>query len=168
VFVYTLWLKRTSSQNIVIGGAAGAMPVLIGWSSVTNSLSWAAVIGFGIIFFWTPPHFWALAIRYKDDYAAADVPMLPSVASFAHTADRIVGYTVIVVALSLAFGASAGLGLIYWISAVVLGVGFLALGVKLRRSGDPALAMRLFTWSISYVTLLFAAMAADVLVRGIG
>lgn len=167
VFVYTLWLKRTSSQNIVIGGAAGAMPVLIGWSAVTNSLAWPPVLLFGVIFFWTPPHFWALAIRYKDDYAAADVPMLPSVASFRHTADRIVGYSVVVVVLSLAFGWSAGLGVIYWIAAAVLGAAFLGLGIQLRRTGDPGLAMRLFTWSISYVTLLFAAMALDVLLRGV-
>jgi heme o synthase len=93
VFVYTLWLKRTSKSNIVIGGAAGAAPVLIGWSAVTNSLDWAPVVLFAVIFYWTPPHFWALAIKYKDDYAAADVPMLPSVVSLRTTATRILLYT---------------------------------------------------------------------------
>ena len=94
VFVYTLWLKRRSSQNIVIGGAAGAVPVLVGWAAVTDSLSWAPVVLFAVIFIWTPPHFWALAVRYKEDYAAADVPMLPVVASMKRTTREIVLYTV--------------------------------------------------------------------------
>ena len=104
VFVYTLWLKRRSSQNIVIGGAAGAVPVLVGWAAVTDSLSWAPVVLFAIIFIWTPPHFWALAVRYKEDYAAADVPMLPVVASMKRTTREIVLYTVALVAVSLLFG----------------------------------------------------------------
>ena len=94
VFVYTLWLKRRSSQNIVVGGAAGAVPVLVGWAAVTDSLSWAPVVLFAVIFIWTPPHFWALAVRYKEDYAAADVPMLPVVASMKRTTREIVLYTV--------------------------------------------------------------------------
>ena len=110
VFVYTLWLKRTSSRNIVIGGAAGAVPVLIGWTAVTDQLAWAPVVLFAVIFFWTPPHFWALAIRYKDDYAAADVPMLPSVASFHTTAIRILLYTLVLWALTLVFAPVAHLG----------------------------------------------------------
>ena len=121
VFVYTLWLKRTSTSNIVIGGAAGAAPVLIGWSAVTNSLAWAPLVLFAVIFFWTPPHFWALAIKYKDDYAAADVPMLPVVASLRSTSIRILAYTVVVWALTLVFAPVADMGAIYWVAAVVLG-----------------------------------------------
>ena len=169
VFVYTLWLKRTSSQNIVIGGAAGAIPVLIGWSSVTDSLSatfgWAPVLLFALMFFWTPPHFWALAIKYKDDYARAEVPMLPVVASHRNTTVQILLYTVVVWALSLAFGAAAGLGLLYWASAVALGGVFTWLSVVLLRTESTKVAMRLFAFSITYVTLLFAAMALDVLLR---
>jgi protoheme IX farnesyltransferase len=165
VFVYTLWLKRTSERNIVIGGAAGAAPVLIGWSAVTNSLGWAPVVLFAVMFYWTPPHFWALAIKYKDDYSKADVPMLPSVAAYETVARRIVGYTVVVVALTLVFGGVADLGWVYFGSAVVLGGMFLALAVKLLRTESSATAMRLFTYSITYITLLFGAMAVDVLVR---
>jgi protoheme IX farnesyltransferase len=169
VFVYTLWLKRSSSQNIVIGGAAGAIPVLIGWSSVTDSVSAtfgaAPMLLFALMFFWTPPHFWALAIKYKDDYAAAAVPMLPVVASHRRTTDKILAYTVVVWLLSLAFGAAAELGAIYWFAAVVLGATFTVLAERVRRTESVATAMKLFTFSITYVTLLFAAMAVDVLVR---
>ena len=164
VFVYTLWLKRTSSSNIVIGGAAGAAPVLIGWSSVTNSLGWTPVLLFGVIFFWTPPHFWALAIKYKDDYSRAEVPMLPSVATARAVGVQIVGYTVVVVATSIAVGPVADLGMIYLGTAALLGLGFLALAIKVLRAPSPKVAMRLFTFSITYVTLLFGAMAADVLI----
>jgi protoheme IX farnesyltransferase len=167
VFIYTLWLKRTSTQNIVIGGAAGAVPVLIGWSSVTGGLSWAPVVLFAVIFVWTPPHFWALAIRYKDDYAAADVPMLPSVADFRTVAVRILRYTVLLWALTLLFGPVADAGPIYFVSAVVLGAVFTLMSVQLLRTQDRALAMRLFSYSITYVTLLFAAMAVDSVVRGL-
>ena len=165
VFVYTLWLKRTSTSNIVIGGAAGAAPVLIGWSAVTNSLSWVPVVLFGVIFFWTPPHFWALAIRYRDDYAAADVPMLPSVTTLRATGARIVAYAVVVWALTLVLVPVASLGLLYTVAAVVLGAVFVGLSVQVFRSGSPTVAMRLFTYSITYMTLLFAAMALDVLIR---
>jgi protoheme IX farnesyltransferase len=170
VFVYTLWLKRRSSQNIVIGGAAGAVPVLVGWAAVTNSLSWAPVILFGIIFIWTPPHFWSLAVRYKEDYAAADVPMLPVVASMKRTTREIVLYTVALVAVSLLFGPVAHLGLIYMIAAAVLGGGFLFMTTRLwslartdRATGREA--MRVFSYSITYLTILFVAMAGDVLIR---
>jgi protoheme IX farnesyltransferase len=165
VFVYTLWLKRTSSRNIVIGGAAGAAPVLIGWSAVTNSLDWAPVVLFAVIFYWTPPHFWALAIRYRDDYARADVPMLPVVASMRTTAVRIVLYTLLLWALTLLFAPVAGMGDLYLGAALVLGGVFTWYSVKLLRDGTPQVAMRLFTWSISYITLLFGAMAADQLIR---
>jgi protoheme IX farnesyltransferase len=165
VFVYSLWLKRSSSSNIVIGGAAGAAPVLIGWSAVTGSLAWAPIVLFAVIFFWTPPHFWALAIRYKDDYTAADVPMLPSVASFHTTAVRIIVYTVVVVGLTLVFAPVAHLGLIYVMTAVVLGAGFIWLSVELMRTESAKVAMRLFAFSITYITVLFGAMALDVVVR---
>ena len=164
VFVYTLWLKRSSKSNIVIGGAAGAAPVLIGWSAVTNSLAWPPVILFGVIFYWTPPHFWALAMRYREDYSAADVPMLPSVASFRTTATRIVIYTVVLWALSLVFGPVADMGWIYNIVAFVTGAIFLAMAVRLRSSNSDEGAMKLFTYSITYITLLFGAMAVDQLV----
>src|SRR5437016_7075622 len=131
VFVYTLWLKRTSTRNIVIGGAAGAVPVLVGWSAVTNSLSWAPVVLFGVIFYWTPPHFWALAIKYKDDYAAAEVPMLPAVASLKTTASRILVYTVLLWALTLVFSPVAGMGHLYLLSATVLGAVFTGMAVQL-------------------------------------
>jgi heme o synthase len=166
VFVYTLWLKRTSTQNIVVGGAAGAVPVLIGWAAVRGHLDWAPVILFVVIFVWTPPHFWALAIRYREDYAAADVPMLPSVADLRTTSVRILRYTLLLWALTLLFDPVAGMGPIYLVAAVVLGAVFTALAVQLLRTGDAGLAMRLFSYSITYVTLLFAAMAVDSVVRG--
>lgn len=164
VFVYTLWLKRTSSQNIVIGGAAGAVPVLIGWSAVTNGIGWAPVVLFAIIFAWTPPHFWALAIKYREDYAKADVPMLPSVALIEVVGRQIVAYTIVVLALSLVFARVAHMGLLYGVSAVVLGGIFLALSIGVARTGSAKVAMRLFTYSITYVTLLFGAMALDRLI----
>jgi protoheme IX farnesyltransferase len=169
VFVYTLWLKRRSSQNIVIGGAAGAVPVLVGWAAVTNSLSWAPIVLFAVIFIWTPPHFWSLAVRYKEDYAAADVPMLPVVASMKRTTREILMYTVLLVAVSLLFGPVAHLGLIYMIAAAILGAGFLFMTTRLWRLAqtDRATgreAMRVFSYSISYLTVLFVAMAGDVLI----
>lgn len=180
VFVYTLWLKRTSSHNIVIGGAAGAVPVLIGWSSVTGTLDWAPVVLFAIIFYWTPPHFWALAIRYRDDYAAAEVPMLPVVESLRRTSGRILAYTLLLWGLTVVFSPVAGMGNLYLGAALVLGAIFTWYAVRLLRMEDPhvavagqaaaelavrATAMRLFTWSITYITLLFGAMALDQLVR---
>jgi len=161
VFVYTLWLKRTSTQNIVIGGAAGAVPVLVGWAAVTNELAVAPFVMFAIIFVWTPPHFWALAIRYRADYAAADVPMLPVVASFDDTAKRIVAYTVVLWATSLAFWPLGSMSVLYGAAAVALGGMFTWKAVQLARSHRPELAMRLFKFSITYITLLFGAMAAD-------
>ena len=165
VFVYTLWLKRTSKSNIVIGGAAGAAPVLIGWSAVTNSLDWAPVVLFAVIFYWTPPHFWALAIRYRDDYAKVDVPMLPVVASLHTTAVRILLYTLLLWGLTVLFAPVAGMGNLYLGAALVLGGAFTWYAVRLVRETTPQMAMRMFTWSISYITLLFGAMAVDQLVR---
>lgn len=167
VFVYTLWLKRTSTSNIVIGGAAGAVPVLVGWSAVTGGLGVAPFVLFGLIFVWTPPHFWALAIRYKEDYAAAEVPMLPAVASMDHTCRAIERYTVVVLAVSLVLAPAAHLGALYLASAVVLGAVFLVRAVQLRRDPTPKRAMQMFAWSITYVTLLFSAMALDQLLRSL-
>jgi protoheme IX farnesyltransferase len=165
VFVYTLWLKRSSASNIVIGGAAGAVPVLVGWTAVTNSLAWPPVVLFAVIFYWTPPHFWALAIRYRDDYARAHVPMLPVVASLRTTAVRIVLYTLLLWALTLVFAPVAGMGDIYIAAALALGAVFTWRAVGLLRDSSPQAAMRVFTWSITYITLLFGAIALDQLVR---
>jgi protoheme IX farnesyltransferase len=165
VFVYTLWLKRTSTRNIVIGGAAGAVPVLVGWAAVRNSLGLTPLVLFAVIFVWTPPHFWALAIRYRDEYAAADVPMLPAVATMAVTARRIVAYTVALWATSLLFAEVAGMGLLYAATAALLGAVFLLYALQLQRDATAQRAMRLFHYSISYVTLLFSSMALDQLVR---
>jgi protoheme IX farnesyltransferase len=165
VFVYTLWLKRTSTQNIVIGGAAGAVPVLVGWAAVTDSLAWAPVVLFGCVFFWTPPHFWALAIRYADDYRAAGVPMLPAVESLEVTHRKMLAYTLVLWVLTLVLAPVADLGVIYVVTAAVLGALFTWGCVALMRHPSPKASMRLFSFSISYVTLLFGAIALDVLVR---
>jgi protoheme IX farnesyltransferase len=165
VFVYTLWLKRTSSQNIVIGGAAGAVPVLVGWAAVTDSLSWTPLVLFALIFLWTPPHFWSLAVKYRDDYRAAHVPMLPAVATFERTSHEILAYSVALVACSLVLAPVAGLGALYIVTAVVLGAGFIALAIRLAVRETPKAAMRLFSYSITYLTVLFVCMAVDVLVR---
>ena len=165
VCVYTLWLKRTSKSNIVIGGAAGAAPVLIGWSAVTNGLTWAPVVLFAVIFLWTPPHFWALAIKYREDYAAADVPMLPAVASMQTTNRHIVAYTIVLWASTLVFAPVADMGLIFVAAALILGALFLWIALDLARSPSTGKAMRLFGFSITYLVLLFAAMAADQLIR---
>lgn len=166
VFIYTLWLKRSSEHNIVIGGAAGAVPVLIGWAAVTNEITLAPIVLFAFMFFWTPPHFWALAIKYKDDYSKAAVPMLPSVANYDTVTRKILNYTFLVVVFSLLFAVTADLGVIYWTAATVLGALFIWLAVRVRRTESPAIAMKLFTYSITYVTVLFGAMAIDVLVGG--
>ncbi len=165
VLVYTLWLKRTSTRNIVIGGAAGAVPVLVGWAAVRGELDWPPLVLFAVIFYWTPPHFWALAVRYRDDYAAASVPMLPAVAGVKVTATRILLYTLGLWALTLLFGPVAGMGALYLVAAVGLGAVFTWHAVGLMRTATPARAMRLFSFSISYITLLFGAMALDELLR---
>ncbi|MDQ3573869.1 MAG: heme o synthase [Actinomycetota bacterium] len=165
VFVYSLWLKRSSTQNIVIGGAAGAVPVLVGWAAVTGTIDLAPVVLFAVIFLWTPPHFWALAIRYREDYAAADVPMLPAVASLGVTARRVLGYTLALWACSLLFAGVAGMGVLYIVAAVVLGALFAFQAWQLQRHRSVDRAMRLFSYSISYLTLLFSAMALDQFVR---
>jgi len=166
VFVYTLWLKRTSPQNIVIGGAAGCVPVLVGWAAVTGTVEVPALVLFAIVFYWTPPHFWALALRFKGDYAAAGVPMLPVVRGEAETARQIVLYSVLLVAVSLLLFPAAGMGIIYLASAIGLGGAFVWYAVRLVRDGQNGkAAIRLFRFSISYLTLLFMAVAADALFR---
>jgi len=164
VFIYTLWLKRTSRQNIVIGGAAGAAPVLIGWSAVTNELAIEPWVLFALIFLWTPPHFWALAIKYADDYRAADVPMMPVVESARNTAIQMIAYTVLVAGVGSAFGPVAGLGWIYGIAAGVAGLVFLAHTTMLLKDPSAKRAMKVFGYSITYLTVVFVAMAVDILV----
>jgi protoheme IX farnesyltransferase len=162
--VYTIWLKRTSRQNIVIGGAAGAVPVLVGWSAVTDSLAWPPIVLFVAMFCWTPPHFWALAIRYADDYRAADVPMLPAVVPLRTAARQMLAYTLAMVAATLVLVPVADLGWIYTVAAVVLGAAFTGAIAVLLIDPTPARSMKVFTASISYVTLLFGALTLDVLV----
>jgi heme o synthase len=165
VFVYTLWLKRRSSQNIVIGGAAGAVPVLVGWAAVTDRLAWSPVVLFAIIFLWTPPHFWALAFKYKEDYQAAEVPMLPAVATFARTAREILIYSVLLVGVTLLLAPVASLGVIYLVAASLLGLVFVGLAARMRWRATPKAAMQLFSYSITYLTLLFVLMAVDILTK---
>ncbi len=170
VVVYTIILKRRSKQNIVIGGAAGAVPVLIGWAAVTNSLGWTPFLLFLVIFIWTPPHFWALAVRYRDDYEAAHVPMMPVVASLRRTTLEILVYSVVMWALTMLIGPSAHLGWVYALSATVLGGLFTFYALRLYRHArddraDVGEAMRLFHFSITYLSALFILMAVDVVVR---
>ncbi|WP_123378702.1 heme o synthase [Pseudokineococcus lusitanus] len=171
LFVYTLGLKRRTSQNIVWGGAAGCMPVLIGWSAVTGSLGWTPLVLFGVIFLWTPPHYWPLSMRYARDYSSVDVPMLGAVERPGLVARRITAYSWAMVACSLLLVPVAGTGPVYTLGAVVLGAWFLVEVHGLRRraaradsSSEPvatAGAMRVFHVSISYLTLLFVAVGVD-------
>ncbi|HUH08782.1 MAG TPA: heme o synthase [Egibacteraceae bacterium] len=166
VLVYTVGLKRRSVQNIVIGGAAGCVPVLVGWAAVTGEVGLPALMLFAIVFAWTPPHFWALSLKYAEDYARARVPMLPVVAGPLETTRQILLYTVLLVALTLMFGPIGGMGLLYLIAAVVLGGIFIYLAARLLRDRSPARAMAVFRYSITYLGLLFAAMAADAVIFG--
>jgi heme o synthase len=162
VFVYTLLLKRRTSQNVVWGGAAGCMPVMIAWSSVTGTIGWPALVMFAIIFFWTPPHTWALAMRYKDDYKAAGVPMLPAVATERQVTKQILIYTWLTVAATLALALAAGW--LYTAVAVVAGVWFLAMAHQLYagvRRGEPVKPLRLFLQSNNYLAVVFCALALD-------
>ena len=165
VGIYTLWLKRTSRQNIVIGGAAGAVPVLVGWAAVQDSLGWPPILLFVAMLLWTPPHFWALAVKYADDYRAADVQMLPAVAPLESVVTQMLWYTVGLVATTLLLVPVADLGWIYGVSAAVLGVIFIGGTVALGKRPTPVASMRLFGYSITYVTLLFGAMSLDVFVQ---
>ncbi len=163
--VYTIWLKRTSRQNIVIGGAAGAVPVLVGWSAVQNNVTWTPIVLFVAMFLWTPPHFWALAVKYADDYRAADVPMLPSVVPMAEAVRQMTWYTGALTISTLVLIPVADLGWIYGVSAGVLGAIFLGGTIALGRNPTASASMRLFGFSITYVTLLFGAMSLDVFVE---
>jgi protoheme IX farnesyltransferase len=162
VFVYTLLLKRRTSQNVVWGGAAGCMPVMIGWSAVTDGIRWPALLMFAIIFFWTPPHTWALAMRYKDDYKAAGVPMLPAVATERQVTKQILIYTWLTVLATFALGLAAGW--LYASVAVLAGTWFLAMAHQLYagvRRGEPVKPLRLFLQSNNYLAVLFCALAVD-------
>jgi protoheme IX farnesyltransferase len=163
VFVYTIYLKRRSTQNIVIGGAAGAAPALVGWAAVTGSLAVTPWVLFLVVFYWTPPHFWALAVRYRDDYARAGVPMLPVVAGVEHTTRRMLLYTGLMVGVTLLLVPVAGLRWVYLASALALGGWFLVDTWLVYR--DPEKAMRLFTTSTVYLSALFGAAMVDVLIR---
>ena len=164
VVVYTLLLKRNTPQNIVIGGAAGAAPVLVGWAAVTHTVGLAAWVMFAIIFFWTPPHFWALAMRYRDDYAAAGVPMMPVVRTERQTTQQIFVYAVILVLVTLVLSPVGGLGILYALTAAILGGGFIYRAARLRLKPSPQTAFRLFQYSITYLGLLFVAIAVDRLI----
>ena len=176
VVVYTAYLKPRTVQNIVIGGAAGCVPVLAGWSAVTDDLSLTAWLMFAVVFLWTPPHFWALALRYREDYAAAGIPMLPVVAGTTETTRQIVGYTFIMVGFSLALGLVARAGLVYLAIALVLGCRFAQLALRLHKVGLAAPegedevvhveAMRVFRFSIAYLGLLLFGLAGDILAFG--
>jgi heme o synthase len=164
VLVYTMWLKRSTPQNIVIGGAAGAIPAVVGWSAVTGTIELPALAMFAIIFYWTPPHFWALSMRYEKEYRAAGVPMMPVVYGKDETAKHIVLYSFLLLAMCLALFSVAKLGWIYLAVALVVNAIFIGLALQLRRTPQVRIAWDLFRFSIYYLAILFAAMAADVLI----
>jgi len=165
VVVYTIWMKRSTPQNIVIGGAAGAAPALIGWAAVTGTVELPAVVLFAIVFVWTPPHFWALSLRHEAEYEAARIPMLPVVRGREATKRQILVYSLILLATSLLLAPVAALGAVYLATAIALGAAFVAQAVRLRRPGaGNREAMALFHFSITYLAVLFAAAAVDRLV----
>ncbi|HEY4812910.1 MAG TPA: heme o synthase [Solirubrobacteraceae bacterium] len=161
VFIYTVWLKRRTPQNIVIGGAAGAVPPLVGWAAVTGSVSGTAVILFFIVFFWTPPHFWALSLLMKGDYEKVGVPMLPVVRGEAETRRQILLYSVLLYAVTQLPFCAGGFGVFYAAASFVLGIGFIAGAARLYRRADRQSALRLYLYSLLYLALLFCAMVAD-------
>jgi protoheme IX farnesyltransferase len=161
VFVYTVWLKRRTPQNIVIGGAAGAVPPLVAWAAVTGSVSGIAVLLFFIVFFWTPPHFWALSLLMKDEYEKVGVPMLPVVRGEAETRRQILLYTVLLYAVTQLPFCVGGFGGIYLTASLLLGLGFIAGAVRLYRRADKRSALQLYLFSLAYLALLFCAMVAD-------
>ncbi|HXB14673.1 MAG TPA: heme o synthase [Solirubrobacteraceae bacterium] len=161
VLVYTVWLKRRTPQNIVIGGAAGAVPPLVGWAAVTGSVSGTAVILFFIVFFWTPPHFWALSLLMKDEYRKVGVPMLPVVRGEQETRRQIVLYAVLLYAVTQLPFCAGGFGVIYLVASLLLGLGFIAGAVVLFRRADRRSALHLYLYSLAYLALLFSAMVAD-------
>jgi protoheme IX farnesyltransferase len=171
VAIYTMWLKRSTPQNIVIGGAAGAFPPMIGWAAVTGSMSFEPILLFLIIFFWTPPHFWALALFRSDDYARAGIPMLPVVAGPDATRLQILLYTIVLVAIALAPWPLGYFDAVYGVTSLVLGAGMLWLAIDVYRLREGVAASRatrrLFAFSIFYLFALFAVLLAEVVVRAI-
>jgi heme o synthase len=161
VFVYTLWLKPRTPQNIVLGGAAGAMPPLVGWAAATGELSAQALWMFAIVFFWTPPHFWALSLLISDDYARTGVPMLPVVRGETTTRHQIVGYALLLVAITIGPVITGLFGTAYLIAALALGAGFVGLALVLLANPSRPAARRLYLSSLAYLALLFVAMALD-------
>lgn len=161
VFVYTLWLKRRTPQNIVIGGAAGAIPPLVGWAAVTGSLDLTAWLLFAIVFMWTPPHFWALSVLMKDEYAASGVPMLPVVRGIKSTTSHILFYSVLLMITTLIPVATGFFGAIYAVSAVVLGGIFVAMALNLTRRSERPVALRTYLYSLAYLAILFVMMVVD-------
>lgn len=159
--MYTVWLKRSTPQNIVLGGAAGAVPPLVGWAAVTGSIDLAAIYLFAIVFYWTPPHFWALSLLMKDEYAKVGVPMMPVVRGEEETRRQIVLYTILLIALTLLPVVGGLFGVIYLVAAAILDAGFLALAIALQRAATRQAALRLYLYSLGYLALLFAAMVAD-------
>jgi protoheme IX farnesyltransferase len=161
VFVYTLWLKRSTPQNIVIGGAAGAVPPLVAWAAVTGGLSGTAFYLFAIVFFWTPPHFWALSLLMVDEYAKAGIPMLPVVRGEEETRRQIVLYTVLLYAVTQLPFCAGGFGVEYLVASMALGAGFIYCAVRLLRSGERRWALRTYLFSLAYLALLFLSMPLD-------
>ncbi len=159
VCVYTLWLKRTTPQNIVIGGAAGAVPPLVAWAAVTGGLDGMAFYMFAIVFFWTPPHFWALSLLMKDEYAKAGIPMLPVVRGEEETRRQILLYTVLLYAVTQLPFCAGGLGIAYLVPSMLLGAGFIYFSTRLYRSRDRRWALRTYLYSLAYLALLFLSMA---------
>ena len=162
MFIYTVWLKRRTPQNIVIGGAAGAVPPLVAWAAVTGSVSGTAVMLFFIVFFWTPPHFWALSLLMKDEYEKVGVPMLPVVRGEQETRRQVLLYSVLLYAVTQLPFCAGGFGTVYLGASMVLGLGFIGGAVRLYRRADRASALRLYLYSLAYLALLFCAMVADV------
>ena len=162
VGVYTIWLKRRTAQNIVIGGAAGAVPPLVGWAATRGSLSWTAVYLFAIVFYWTPPHFWSLSLLMKDEYATVGVPMMPVVRGERETRRQIVLYTLLLYAISQLPFCAGEFGVAYLLASIVLGLAFIAGGLWLYRQADRRSALRLYLFSLAYLALLFGSMVADV------
>ena len=165
VFIYTMALKRSTSQNIVIGGAAGAVPPMVGWTAVTGSLDLPAIYLFAIVFFWTPPHFWALALMIKDDYAAAGIPMLPVVSGVDKTKKAILLYSILLTALTLMFFTTQAVGWIFFTSAAILGAGFIIYSWRLWHLPDIVGAKSTYLYSLAYLALLFISLIADSLIQ---
>jgi heme o synthase len=161
VFVYTVWLKRRTPQNIVIGGAAGAVPPLVGWAAVRGTVGGTAILLFAIVFFWTPPHFWALSLLMKDEYAKVGVPMLPVVRGEAETRRQILLYSVLLYAVTQLPFCAGGFGAIYLVASLILGGAFIGGAVLLQRRADRRTALKLYLFSLLYLALLFCAMVVD-------